>query len=216
MATRDPQFWDRRFRAEGALWGEAASPSADEADGIFRERGVETVLVPGCAYGRHVVHLAKAGFEVVGLDTSEVGLAMAQRAAEDAGLDVRFAAGDVTAMPFDDGFFDAIYERALLHLLLAPERSAAVAEYRRVLRAGGTLYLTDFSTEDAECGEGEEVEPGTFDAKGGRPAHFFGEADLRSLLAGFEIEAMDVVGETEDHGGTAHEHRFWRVVAHKS
>jgi SAM-dependent methyltransferase len=215
MSSTDPRFWDARFRAEGAMWGERASASAEEAERVFREHGVETVLVPGCAYGRQCVHFAREGFEVVGLDTSEVGLAMAARSSAEAGLDIRFAPGDVAAMPFDDDVFDAIYERALLHLMLAPEREKAVAEYHRVLKPGGWLYLTDLSTEDPRCGQGEEVEPHTFDAKGGKPVHFFDEQDLRALLRGFAIHDMRVAVETEDHGGAVHRYPFWRVVAER-
>ena len=59
MASRDPRFWDRRFRTEGPLWGEAPSPSALEAEALFRERRVETVLVPGCA--RPPIRVLRAG-----------------------------------------------------------------------------------------------------------------------------------------------------------
>jgi len=216
-------FWDERFASKGAIWGEAPSPSADEAIVVFGADAVYSVLVPGCAYGRHCRALARAGFDVTGLDASEVAIGMAQEAVERAQVpNVRFVLGEVTAMPFDDESFDAIYERALLHLLLASEREAAIAEYHRVLRPGGLLYLTDFSTDDAEYGQGTEVESGTFDVgkdpvREPRHRHFFTEDGMRSELRGFEIRDLRLVDEAEMHGDhEMHSHRFWRAVATKA
>jgi SAM-dependent methyltransferase len=215
MTARASAFWDRRYASEGALWGTEASPSAFEAARLFDEGGVRRVLVPGCGYGRHCFHLSQEGFEVVGLDASVTALDMARASAAAQSMSVEFILGDVAEMRLPDADFDAIYERALLHLLVANERAAAVAGYLRVLRPGGLLYVTTFAVDDDECGVGPEVEPGTFDAKGGRPAHFFTEDDLRNQLRSFDIEQLDLVRETEDHGSGRHDHRFWRVVSRR-
>jgi SAM-dependent methyltransferase len=213
MTTRGAGFWDKRFAEEGALWGTEPSPSAMSATSLFSGTGVRRVLVPGCAYGRHALHFAREGFEVVGLDASETALQLARDAAAYEGLDVEFILGDACAIPLPDEAVDAIYERALLHLLLADERERVVAEYRRVLRPRGLLFITAFSIYDAECGDGEEVESGTYDAKGGRPAHFFTEHELCEQLRGFDVVDAELVAETETHGGQVHDHQFWWAIA---
>jgi SAM-dependent methyltransferase len=215
MTTRGTDFWDRRFDEEGALWGTQPAPSAISATSLFRGTGVKRVLVSGCAYGRHALHFAREGFDVVGLDASDTALELARQAAPDEALALEFVQGDVCSIPLPDGSVDAIYERALLHLLLAAERAAAIAEYRRVLRSRGLLFITAFSVYDAECGDGEEVEPGTYDAKGGRPAHFFTERDLCEQLDGFDVIDVELVAEAETHGGQAHDHQFWWAIATK-
>lgn len=215
MTTRGADYWDTRFAEEGELWGTKPAPSAFSATSLFGGTGATRVLVPGCAYGRHALHFARNGFDVIGLDVSETALKLARRAAANEGLAIEFVLGDACAIPLSDDSVDAIYERALLHLLLAEERALAVAEYARVLRPRGLLFVTSFSVYDAECGDGEEVERGTYDAKGGRPAHFFTEHGLREQLAGFQVVDIELISESERHGGKPHEHQFWWAIAMK-
>lgn len=210
-------FWDTRFAEEGAVWGTEPSQSALAAARLFEVWEVRRILVPGCAYGRHCLYFARQGFEVVGVDTSDVALDMARKSADERKADIHFMHGSATHVPLSPGEVDAVFDRALLHLLLAPERALAVAEYHRVLRQDGILFLTCFSTEDGECGRGAEIEPGTFDAAGGRPAHFFTEKDVREQLGsgGFHVSVARLIDEDEDHGGVPHLHRFWQVIAEK-
>jgi SAM-dependent methyltransferase len=54
--------------------------------------------------------------------------------------DVRFLVGDAQPLPFRDGAFDAVFAGELIEHL--PDPRPGVAEFRRVLRTGGTLILT--------------------------------------------------------------------------
>ncbi len=209
-------FWDKRFEAEGHIWGDHPSPSAEAAARLFQVWDVDKVLVAGCAYGRHCLYFAKEGFEVVGIDSSSRAIELAEEAAVRQKASVDFLQGDVTAIPLSPGDVDAVFDRALLHLLLREDRLKAVAEYHRVLRGDGILFLTCFSTEDAEHGEGPEVEPDTFDAKGGRPAHFFREREFKEDFEGFHISVVRPVVEYEEYGdGGGHYHHFWQMIAEK-
>lgn len=208
-------FWDKRFAEEGKVWGVGPAPSAEMAARLFGVWQAERVLVPGCAYGRHCSYFAHRGFAVTGVDRSAVALEIARKIAADEEPQVEYLEGDATSLPLESGTIDAIYDRALLHLLLAPERERAVAEYHRVLRDDGMVFATYFSDQDPECGQGVEVEPGTFDAKGGRPAHFFSEGELREQFAGFHVSVLRLVTETEEHGHAVHNHRFWELIAQK-
>jgi SAM-dependent methyltransferase len=64
------------------------------------------------------------------------------------GLDVETAACDAAALPFEDGSFDLVLGHAVLHHLPALDR--AFAEFRRVLRPGGTVF---FAGEPSERGD---------------------------------------------------------------
>ncbi|HET8952690.1 MAG TPA: class I SAM-dependent methyltransferase [Solirubrobacteraceae bacterium] len=55
------------------------------------------------------------------------------------GLDVRTAACDAAALPFEDESFDLVFGHAVLHHL--PELDRSFAEFHRVLRPGGTLFF---------------------------------------------------------------------------
>jgi SAM-dependent methyltransferase len=55
------------------------------------------------------------------------------------GLEVETAACDAAELPFDDEAFDLVLGHAVLHHL--PSLDRAFAEFRRVLRPGGTLFF---------------------------------------------------------------------------
>jgi SAM-dependent methyltransferase len=60
---------------------------------------------------------------------------------------VSFRAGDAQALPVDDASFDAVVSGLVLNFV--PDRSAALAEMRRVTRPGGTVatYVWDYPGE---------------------------------------------------------------------
>ena len=99
------------------------------------------VLDFGCGPGTISVGLARAvgaDGELHGVDLEESQIAMARAAASAGGHDnAAFHAGDVTDMPFEDGYFDAAHCHTLLNHV--PDTQAALAEVRRVLKPGGVL-----------------------------------------------------------------------------
>jgi ubiquinone/menaquinone biosynthesis C-methylase UbiE len=76
---------------------------------------------------------------VVALDRSAATVTAAAARAD--GGPVRYEVGDVTALAYPDGRFDAVRsERVLQHV---PEPDRAVAELARVTRSGGRVCLID-------------------------------------------------------------------------
>jgi SAM-dependent methyltransferase len=65
------------------------------------------VLDLACGWGRHSIALARAGFEVTGLDFSETLLARARKRAAAAGVSAGFVHGDMREIPWT-GRFDAV------------------------------------------------------------------------------------------------------------
>lgn len=93
--------------------------------------------------------LAFAGIarEVVACDLTEPMLAAARRFVAGRGAtNVRWAVGDVVALPFGDGVFDLVTCRIAAHHFAEP--AAAVREVRRVLRPAGTFLLQDLLGHD--------------------------------------------------------------------
>ncbi len=85
------------------------------------------VLDAGCGYGRVALPLARAGYDVEGLDHSEALLAAARHAADAAHLRARFALGSLTRLPYASGSFDvAICLWSSFHELLEPEAQMQV------------------------------------------------------------------------------------------
>jgi SAM-dependent methyltransferase len=95
----------------------------------------------GGGTGNYALALKREGWDPVVVDRSP---AMLVRAAAK-GLAVVEA--DAQRLPFEDESFDAAMMISMLHHV--EDRSAALAEARRILRAGGRLVLKGFAGEDA-------------------------------------------------------------------
>jgi 27-O-demethylrifamycin SV methyltransferase len=103
-----------------------------------------TLLDVGCGVGGPARYLAREfGCQVVGISTSEVGIAAARRAAGEQRLTplVRFEVRDGMQNSFAAASFDRVWVMESSHLM--PDRGALVAECARVLRPQGRLTLCD-------------------------------------------------------------------------
>jgi 2-polyprenyl-3-methyl-5-hydroxy-6-metoxy-1,4-benzoquinol methylase len=116
----------------------ATSAAAGEATGAaVREAARASVLDVGCGAGEITSEIARAGFDVVGIDVAEEPLRRAR--ARDRELDLRLVALD-GEWPLPDASFDAVWAGETLEHVL--DTAAWLSEVRRVLRSGGTLVLS--------------------------------------------------------------------------
>jgi SAM-dependent methyltransferase len=196
------EYWDKRFRAEGRIWGDAPSRTAAHALEIFRRKSVRTVLVPGSGYGRNTKLFGAAGLMVTGVEISAAAYEMARE------FDplTRFYNASVLDMACLAEEFDAVYCFNTLHLFLEKERKILVRQGVDRLNKDGIMYFTVFSEREESYGKGREVEKNTFESKPGRPAHYFSDADLRGHFADMEIMETGITEDPEDHGGGPHTH----------
>jgi ubiquinone/menaquinone biosynthesis C-methylase UbiE len=96
-----------------------------------------SALDAACGTGRHTVTLIRHGHEVIAVDQSPEMLAQAAAKVPEA----QFRVGDVTELPISDASLDLVLcALALSHL---HDVGKAIAEFRRVLRPGGRLIVTD-------------------------------------------------------------------------
>ena len=95
----------------------------------------------GTGTGQLAVYLARAGFGVTGIDLAENMISLAAQYAADQKLFIDFKTGDAEALDFGHDSFDAIVSRNLLWTLPSPHK--ALREWRRVLKPGGTLIVSD-------------------------------------------------------------------------
>ena len=105
--------------------------------GILAGLPAGDALDAACGTGRHTAELVRLGHRVMGVDASPEMLAVAR--ARLPGADLR--AGELTRLPVADASVDTVV--CALALVHVPDLGAALAEFRRVLRAGGHLVISD-------------------------------------------------------------------------
>ena len=97
--------------------------------------------------GDIVIEFAKnnSSSQCFGIDLSEEMLAIAQRKIGKAGLNrrIRLMQADAMDIPFDEGFFDAVFIGFGLRNL--PDCTKGIQETIRVLRKGGKVFILEFS-----------------------------------------------------------------------
>jgi ubiquinone/menaquinone biosynthesis C-methylase UbiE len=100
--------------------------------------------------GHTALAMAGLGARVTAYDLTEPMLEAARGLLRQRGTSATFVAGDVEALPFQDGAFDLVTCRIAAHHFASV--AAAVREVRRVLRPGGSFLLQDIlGHDDAEA-----------------------------------------------------------------
>lgn len=102
----------------------------------------DRVLDVGCGTGAVERQLLRRHSRqyVTGVDVSEKMLAKARKKAD--GPNVAYVQAAASEMPFDDDTFDVVLSASAFHYF--PKPRAAAAEFKRVLRASGRLYVLDW------------------------------------------------------------------------
>jgi SAM-dependent methyltransferase len=94
----------------------------------------------GCGTGVLAERLARAGYQMWGVDPSEGMLEVLRRDAPD----VQAAVASGTELPFEDSRFDLVITVAVLHHIAAPDDvRRTLGEMVRVLKPGGRLVVWD-------------------------------------------------------------------------
>ena len=191
------EAWESIFQRQGHVFPEPF-PRFLELVQALRIQGSQRILDLGCGTGRHVVALAKEGFEVWGFDYSTTGLRLTRAWLANESVAAWLVLGDTRrGLPFRDSTFDGLLSTQVIHHARLASVRETIAELRRVLRNGGLLFLTVPSRLD-EGVENEEIEPGTYVPRSGTvegvPHHVFSLEELQAECAGFRTLELSTRG----------------------
>jgi SAM-dependent methyltransferase len=218
MAYAGTEFWNQFYRQR--------LEAGDDLDweGLWtrpflvplREAGVRTVLELGCGTGNDAARLAGEGYSVTAIDLS--GEAIGQARARFGSL-ARFLVADMTQrLPFPDESFDAVMSNVAMHMFPDGVTRVLFAEVGRLIRAGGLFVFHVNSLADrplrARNLPAREIEPDYVAEESGQTMHFFSEAYLRELLAGWQ--RVDLVPVPVPHRKTGEPYKHvWRGIARR-
>lgn len=148
-----------------------------------------TVLDVGCGFGWFELYvLARGVRRVVGVEPDDRELETARRHIRDERAE--FTAGGATSLPFPDESFDTVVCWEVLEHLRRGSEPDAFAEFRRVLRPGGVLYLsTPYASLRARI-----LDPAWWLL--GHRHYRLGELDRLARGAGLEPELLEARGGT--------------------
>jgi ubiquinone/menaquinone biosynthesis C-methylase UbiE len=201
--------WNQIFKKEGVLF---TSPHQDmpKVSQLFFQNNVKKILDLGCGSGRHVVFLAKKGFDVYGIDQSEHGIKLATQWLKKENVSARLKVGDIyKPLAYDDNIFDAIIATDVIHHGVTENIKKAISEISRVLKVGGMMFLTvpkRISNEDLRKDSSQtlgkpqyakKIEENVFVPLGGRekgiPHFLFDQHLIETYFKGFEIHDLHIL-----------------------
>jgi SAM-dependent methyltransferase len=178
----DAHAWDERYSATEYLWTESANRFlVDEMAELPFGRALDVA----CGEGRNAVWLAERGWQVTGVDFSQVGIDKGRRMAADRGVHVDWVCADVTTWSAPESAFDLVV--ALYLQLPASERAAALRSAVRALAGGGTLLVVAHDLENLTSGTGGPQDPSVLY----RPEDVLG--DLEKSGVDVEVERAETV-----------------------
>jgi len=118
----------------------------DFLESIFRKHSsatIRSIFDGGCGTGGHAIPLARRGYEVVGLDASEVMVGKALEKAKKAGLEIDFHVADLCSLNLDRKFDAAISMFSVMsYITTNHDFEKALGNVRRILKEGG-LFIFD-------------------------------------------------------------------------
>ena len=170
--------WDRRYAEKGLLW--SAGPNrflVAEVNDLASGRALDLA----CGEGRNAIWLAELGWQVTGVDFSQVAISKARARAEHDGVDVEFVCEDLLAYEPEPSAFDFVL---LLYFHLPPaELRAVLAGARLALASGGTLVVIGHDRTNLTDGVGGPSDPDLL----------YTPDEIASELLGLEIEKAERV-----------------------
>jgi SAM-dependent methyltransferase len=152
-----------------------------------------TALDLGMGQGRNAVYLARQGWQVTGVDVSDVGIAQAREQARKAGVSIHTVLQDADSFDFGRSRWD------LVAVIYFPPR-AYIARIRESLRPGGLVVVEGFHRDAARR---RRIGPGVV----------FDSGELPRLFEGFRVLRYEEVTDVADWG--KQQTRLVRLLAQK-
>ncbi len=142
-------MWDEKYSVEEYVYGKKPNEFLLEMSERLK-KGSVLCLAEG--EGRNAVHLARQGFTVTAVDSSRVGLAKAEKLAQESGVTIEAVTADLAGYTIEEGAWDSIISISChMHQDL---RRRLHGDVVAGLKDGGTFLLEAYTPKQLELKTG--------------------------------------------------------------
>lgn len=158
-----------------------------------RKRKVKKILDLGSGSGRHIIYLAKRGFDVYGTDSAKEGINLTKKWLKQLNLKAHLKITSFfKRFPFKNNFFEAVISIWAIHHGKEKQIKYCIKEIERVLKPQGLIFIAITSTIKGRPIEKiKKIEPHTYVVlKGlekGISHHIFTKNMVKEYFKNFEI-----------------------------
>ena len=188
------QFWEKAWRGVRDPYRQV--PDLDYIsripDSLCRQKSAR-LLDLGCGSGWLSVYLARAGFNVTGVDTAVHAVELAKSWAAQEKLDIDFQNQDITRLNFPEAYFGAVVANSIFEHLTFNLSEKTVSSIRNLLAVGG-LFLGCFDRVGTGPGQYYKLEDGTHvytdKIRQGMILRCYTDSEIRELFSRWKIEEL--------------------------
>ncbi|MCG6191483.1 class I SAM-dependent methyltransferase [Maribellus maritimus] len=206
------EFWEESFKDKKEMWGFEPADSAIATTELFKNIGLNKILIPGFGYGRNAKIFIDQGFDVTGIEISETAIDLAKKHYGD---DLKIHHGSVSEMPFDQYLYDGIYCYALIHLLNESEREKLINDCYNQLNTNGYMVFIAISKLDARYGNGEEISKDTFKTGHGVNLFFYDADSVKKEFGDYGLIKSEEISEPSMNVDNKPSQRFIQIICRK-
>lgn len=133
--------WNEIFKKKGKVFIKIKEDLPNFV-ALLKKNGSKNILDLGSGSGRHVVYLAKNGFDVFGIDIAEEGINITKSWLKKENLKANLKIGNIyEKLPYPNNFFDAILTTGVIcHNNLNGIRKT-IREMERILKPNGFIFV---------------------------------------------------------------------------
>jgi ubiquinone/menaquinone biosynthesis C-methylase UbiE len=176
--------WEDNYTRRGLLWGGATHD-------LPRLLRGSRVLEIGCGNGKTLSTMTQRGWDVTAIDFSQRAVSMSRKRCAGTGS-CEFIVADTIHSPFKNSSFDAVFAIHIFGHLNESERKLVPRDMEKILKPGGILFFSDFSTDDFRYGAGCETETATFRRGTGIITHYFSQQEVLDLFSNLTLVSFRI------------------------
>jgi SAM-dependent methyltransferase len=163
---------------------------------ILTEHGTKTVLDLGCGSGWLSIYLARAGFQVTGVDVAAHAIDLARTWANQENWKIRFDISDIADISYGRASFEGVVANSIFEHLTLELAATTVDQLHSLLIKNG-VFIGCFDQVGTGPGEYYELEDGThvYTDKGrkGMMLRCFSDDEIKALFSNWTIEKFETL-----------------------